>query len=476
MPRSAFSVILLILASGLWSLDAQTKERPAEGKPPDALRDLSTSLETLARRAGNAVVQIFSTGYAFSDEGDSGNASLLSRQRSSGSGVILSADGYIVTNAHVVQGGRRIRVQLPQSLDQPPGHSVLRPAGPILDAKTVGIDRESDLAVIKIGQTDLPFLRFGHSEDLRQGQIVLAMGNPLGLANSVSMGVVSSVARQLKPDDTMIYIQTDAPINPGNSGGPLLDTEGRVIGINTLILSQSGGSEGIGFAIPSNIVSNVVRQLQKDGHVHRGEIGVYAQTITPALATGLGLPRGWGALLGDVMPGGPADEAGLKIGDIALTLNDKVIENARQLEVNLYGRPIGDKVTLEVLRGDQKMRFDVAVIERDNDPQRFADLVKPEENIVSKLGIIGVEITAKIAEMVQDLRTPRGVIVAARAAGAPFFGAELHAGDVIYAVNGRPISSVASLRQALDDTKAGKPIILQIEREGRLKFLDLELE
>ena len=166
----------------------------------------------------------------------------------------------------------------------------------------------------------------------------------------------------------------------------------------------------------------------------------------------------------------------LKIGDIALTLNDKVIENARQLEVNLYGRPIGDKVTLEVLRGDQKMRFDVAVIERDNDPQRFADLVKPEENIVSKLGIIGVEITAKIAEMVQDLRTPRGVIVAARAAGAPFFGAELHAGDVIYAVNGRPISSVASLRQALDDTKAGKPIILQIEREGRLKFLDLELE
>jgi len=144
--------------------------------------------------------------------------------------------------------------------------------------------------------------------------------------------------------------------------------------------------------------------------------------------------------------------------------------------VNLYGRSIGDKVTLEVLRGDQKLRVDVAVLERDDDPQRFADLVKPEENIVPKLGIIGVEITAKIAEMVQDLRTPRGVIVAARAAGAPFFGAELHAGDVIYAVNGTPISSVASLRQALDDSKAGNPIILQIEREGRLRFLDLELE
>src|SRR5437773_1949999 len=147
MRRPVFSVILLILASGLWPLDAQTKERPAEVKP-DALRDLSTSLETLAQRAGNAVVQIFSTGYAFSDEGDSGKASLLSRQRSSGSGFILSADGYIVTNAHVVQGGRRIRVQLPQALDQPPSHSVLRPAGTILDAKIVGIDRESDLAVI----------------------------------------------------------------------------------------------------------------------------------------------------------------------------------------------------------------------------------------------------------------------------------------------------------------------------------------
>src|SRR6185503_10080895 len=178
-----------------------------------------------------------------------------------------------------------------------------------LDAKIVGIDRESDLAVIRIEKTDLPHLRFGDSEELRQGQLVLAFGNPLGLANSVTMGVVSSIARQLKPDDPMIYIQTDAPINPGNSGGPLLDTEGRVVGINTFILSQSGGSEGIGFAIPSSIVHTVVEQIRKDGHVHRGQIGIRAQSITPSLAAGLGLKRDWGVFLGDVDPEGPADAA-----------------------------------------------------------------------------------------------------------------------------------------------------------------------
>src|SRR5205807_7150910 len=176
-----------------------------------------------------------------------------------------------------------------------------------------------------------------------------AFGNPLGLEGSVSLGIVSSTARQIRPDDAMIYIQTDAPINPGNSGGPLVDSEGQVVGINTFILSQSGGSEGIGFAIPSNIVRNVIRQIKKDGHVHRGQIGLYAQTITPALASGLGLPQDWGVLVGDVTPHGPADTAGIKVGDIILSLNGKPMENARQLEVNVYRYPEDEKVSLEVL-------------------------------------------------------------------------------------------------------------------------------
>jgi serine protease Do len=472
--RFATRVLLLALAlSGL--VHGQTLEKTPETKPTDALHDLSAALQTLSQRTGRAVVEIFSTGFAISNEEESGNAALLSRQRSTGSGVIISADGYIVTNAHVVKGSRHIQVQVANSLERPVGHSVLQPMATKLDAKIVGVDRDSDLAVLKIERTGLPFLHFGDSEELRQGQLVLAFGNPLGLANSVTMGVVSSIARQIKPEDPMIYIQTDAPINPGNSGGPLLDADGRVVGINTFILTQSGGSEGIGFAIPSNIVRSVVQQIRKDGHVHRGQIGVYAQTITPSLATGLGLPRDWGVVLADVEPEGPADTAGLKVGDVVLSLNGRAMENSRQLQVNLYRKPLGEKVNIKVLRGDQELNFEVEVIEREDDPQRFADMVKPEENIIARLGILGIDINQKTAQMLPDLRKKYGVVVAARAAGSTYSTA-LDPGDVIYAVNGGVVTSVAALRQALDKLKPTDPTVLQIERDGRLMYLEMELE
>src|SRR6266851_9126444 len=438
----------------------QTLEKAPETKL-DALHELSGALQSLSQRTGRAVVEIFSTGFALSNDEESGNAALLSRQRSTGSGVIISADGYIVTNSHVVKGSRRIQVLVATSLERPVGHSMIKAMATRVDAKIVGIDRDSDLAVLKIDRTGLPFLHFGDSEELRQGQLVLAFGNPLGLANSVSMGVVSAMARQIKPDDPMIYIQTDAPINPGNSGGPLLDADGRVVGINTFILSQSGGSEGIGFAIPSNIVRNVVSQIRKDGHVHRGQIGVSVQTITPSLAAGLNLGRDWGVIVGDVAPEGPADEAGLKVGDVVVALNEKPIENARQLEVNLYRRPVGEKVKIEVLRDGQKLNFEVEVIERHDDPLRFADLVNPEHNVIARLGILGIEIDKQIAPMLPDLRIQYGVVVAARAAGSPYSTA-LDPGDIIHAVNGTPVTSVAALREVLDKLKSNDPIVLQI--------------
>jgi len=471
-----FATRALLVALTLTGLaSAQSLEKAPETKPPDALHDLSMALESLSQRTGRAVVEIFSTGFAISGEEESGNAALLSRQRSTGSGVIISPDGYIVTNAHVVKGSRRIQVQVANSLERPAGHSVIKPMATKLDAKIVGIDRDSDLAVLKIDRTDLPFLHFGDSEELRQGQLVLAFGNPLGLANSVTMGVVSSSARQIKPEDPMIYIQTDAPINPGNSGGPLLDADGRVMGINTFILTQSGGSEGIGFAIPSNIVRSVVDQIRKDGHVHRGQIGVYAQTITPPLAAGLGLSRDWGVVLADVEPEGPADAAGLKVGDVVLSLNGRAMENARQFQVNLYRRPVGEKVTIKALRGDQELTFEVEVIEREDDPLRFADMVKPEENVITRLGILGIDINQKTSQMLPDLRKKYGVVVAARAAGSAYSTA-LDPGDVIYAVNGGVVTSVAALRSALDKLKPTDPTVLQIERDGRLMYLDLEVE
>jgi len=465
-------VILLLFAGFAWS---QESEKAGETKP-DTLHDLSSALESLSQRAGRAVVQVFSTGFVLNDEDDSGDAAaLLTKQKSTGSGVILSSDGYIVTNAHVVKGGRQIEVQLAESFERSPGHAVTHPSGTKLEAKVVGVDRESDLALLKIERAGLPFLSFGNSSELHQGQLVLAFGNPLGLSNSVTMGVVSSTARQIKPDDPMLYIQTDAPINPGNSGGPLLDADGHVVGINTFILSQSGGSEGIGFAIPSNVVRSVVDQLRKEGHVHRGEIGVYAQTITPTLAAGLDLTRDWGVLLADVEPDSPAEKAGLQVGDIVLRVNNTVMESARQLEVNLYRKPVGEKVAVEVQRGSEKLTFNVQIIEREDDPQRFADMVNPDKNIVKRLGILCIDIDKKIAQMLPDLRKPYGVVVAARAAGSPY-ASELEPGDVIHAVNTEPISSVEALRSALDKRKPTDPIVLQIERDGRLMYLDLELE
>jgi serine protease Do len=457
---------------------AQKARQPVEksAEKIDALHDLSAQLETLSHRVSLAVVQIFSTGYVLNDERDSGsNAAIVTRQHATGSGVVVSADGYIVTNAHVVSNARKVRVRI---ANVAPGGSdgEIEPSGKMLEATVVGLDRETDLAVIRVDRNDLVPLPLGDSDSLHQGQLVMAFGNPLGLENSVSMGVVSSVARQIKPDDTMIYIQTDAPINPGNSGGPLVDADGRVMGLNTFILSQSGGSEGLGFAIPSNIIRNVYQQIRQEGHVHRSEIGVYAQTITPQMAAGLQLAQDWGVLLSDVEPGGPGDIAGLQPGDIVLSLNGKTEGNARQMEVDLYRYPVGAKVDLLVMRNGEKKALQVVTIERHGDPQRFADLVDPAKNLVSRLGILGIDIDQRVAALLPDLRKHYGVVVAARGGDSAYSGDNLQLGDVIYSINNAPVTDVATLREQLEKLKDSEAVVLQVERDGRLMYITLEIE
>ena len=447
--------------------------------PADGLHSLSDSVQALSHRVHGAVVQVFSTGYAIADEEEQAagtTAGLVTRQRSSGSGVLISADGYIVTNNHVVQNARRVRVQLGAS-DKPqdPLHPVDRQHGRLFEAKVIGTDRESDLAVLKIeSSAPLPTLKLADSEGLRQGELVLAFGNPLGLENSLSLGVVSSVGRQVKPDDPMTYIQTDAPINPGNSGGPLLNADGDVVGLNTFIFTQSGGSEGIGFAIPSNIVQNVYDQIRKDGHVHRGEIGVTAQSITPELAAGLELRQESGVILADVAPEGPADAGGLKPGDIVLSLNNKPMQNARQFQLELYRIPLHQTVDVQALRGTETITAQIQVAERENDPFRFLDLVKPETNQIPKLGIIGIAISKEMAGALPDTRKPYGVIVAARSGESEYSGqGGLKLGDVIYSMNNVPMATLDALRQAVDQLKPLDPVVLQIEREGKLMYLTL---
>jgi serine protease Do len=465
-------LISCLLAPGL---TAQEKAK----FPADGLHSLSDSVQALSTRVHGAVVQVFSTGYAIADEEEPGagtTAGLVTRQRSSGSGVLISADGYIITNNHVVQNARRVRVQLAASdKAQDPLHPVDRQRGRLFEAKVIGTDRESDLAVLKIeSSAPLPTLKLADSETLRQGELVLAFGNPLGLENSLSLGVVSSVGRQVKPDDPMTYIQTDAPINPGNSGGPLLNADGEVVGLNTFIFTQSGGSEGIGFAIPSNIVQNVYNQIRKDGHVHRGEIGVTAQSITPELAAGLELRRDSGVILADVAPEGPADAGGLKPGDIVLSLNNKPMQNARQFQLELYRIPLHQTVEVQALRDTEKITAQIQVAERENDPFRFLDLVKPETNQIPKLGIIGVAISKELAQALPDTRKPYGVVVAARSGESEYSGqGGLKLGDVIYSMNNVPMATLEALRQAVDQLKPLDPVVLQIEREGKLMYLTL---
>jgi serine protease Do len=477
LPLLTWLVVSAVLASGQKPPTAPAQTTEANKPPPVSLNELSQSLEGLVNRVRPAVVQIFSTGYVTADDSESSNtAALLSTQRSTGSGIILSDDGYIVTNAHVVRGARRIQVRL--SVPRTRGRNdTFEPEVKLLDAKLIGMDREMDVAVIKIDRKGLTHLQMGNSDAVRQGELVMAFGNPRGLEGSVSMGIVSSTAREIHPDDFLAYIQTDAPINPGNSGGPLIDSQGRVVGINTFILSQSGGSEGLGFAIPSNMVSTVYGQIRKEGHVHRGRIGIYVQTITPSLAEGLGLVRDWGVLVGDVVPEGPADRAGVKVGDLVETLNGRAMRNARQLESVIYRSPMKEQLTLQVLRGQAELTIDVPVSESVDDPQRFADMVNPEDNLVPKLGILAIGIDKDIGALLPSLRNSYGVVVAAGSSAKDFTtGTGLQPGDVIYSVNQAPIATVEALRKKVDEFKPGDTVVMQIERSGRLMFVTVDIE
>jgi serine protease Do len=273
----------------------------------------------------------------------------------------------------------------------------------------------------------------------------------------------------------MVFVQTDAPVNPGNSGGPLINVDGEVVGINTYILSVGGGNEGLGFAIPSAVVAFVYPQLKRYGHVHRGETGIGIQAITPILAAGLNLSTNWGVIVSDVVPGSPADSAGLKVKDIITSIDGKPVESLPSIGTRLSMRTGGEQVKLGVLRGSEKLSFDLLVVEVPHDFDRLTDLVDPDKNLVPKLGVVVVEIDSKIAAMLSGLRIPSGVIVAAKAA-ASSVDVSLATGDVIHAINGAPVDTIESLRTALDRLKPSASVVLQIEREGRLMFIAFQDE
>ncbi|MBC8164612.1 MAG: trypsin-like peptidase domain-containing protein [Bryobacteraceae bacterium] len=440
-----------------------------------SVRGLNEALAGVAATVTPAVAMVIAEGYQQMAGAPSGVVPFGLR-RAGGSGVIVSSNGYIVTNAHVVAGATRIQVQLSSNGAQA-GRSIVRPPGRALSARLVGLDAETDLALLKVEAEGLRFLEPADSDVVRQGHLVVAVGSPSGLESSMSMGVISAVARQLRADDRVIYLQTDAPINPGNSGGALVDIEGRLIGINTMILTQSGGSEGLGFAVPSNIVRFVIDQMQRSGFVLRGEIGVEAQTVTRGLAAALGLARDTGVILADVLPGGPADTAGLKTGDIVLSFNGKAMENARQFHVNLYGHSASSIVTLQILRGADTFEKKVVVFARSNSAERFVSHVNEHQHLVPRLSILALPMDRSVADILPGPpRRSAGILVARLAMTTNGPTGDLLPGDIIYEVNREAVSSLPELRAVMDRQEAGRPVTLQVERAGRIRYVEMQLD
>jgi serine protease Do len=459
-------------------------DKPAQEKQPKpdesatasaALLQINNAMEGLAAKVSPAVVQILVTGYGPLHEENRSQTALIVRQHAVGSGVIVDPDGYIMTNAHVVEGAQRIKVALPLPISDT-GRAVASGRRRIFEARLLGTHKETDLALLKIDEKDLPTLALLTQPRARVGQLVFAIGSPEGLQNSVTMGVVSAVARQADPQKPLTYIQTDAPINPGNSGGPLIDMNGSVLGINTFILSSGGGSEGLGFAIPARIVDLVYHSLRKYGHVHRVEIGATAQEITPTLADGLQLAQHWGVIVADVKPDGPAAAAGLQVQDIVLSADDRRIETLPQLSSSLYLHAIDQVLKLDILRGDQKKTLYIPAIEHRDQMDQLFDAANAEKDIVPRLGILALDLTPELRSRIGTLRIYSGVIVLGRAADLIMPDTGLQTGDVIHALNTTAIPDMATLRTAVLTLRPGDPVVIQVERSDGLMYLSFEME
>ena len=462
----------ILLLAGFLPIRSYAQTAPEHSA--EAMRLMSDSFESLARHVSPAVVEVLVTGFGSDDDNDK-NSGAVGRERSLGSGVIIDSSGYIVTNHHVVEGAERVRVMLNATVgNESQPFALLKPKGRVLNAQIVGVDKVIDIAVLKVEGTDLPTLQLAHYERLHQGQIVLAFGNPEGLQNSVSFGLVSSVLRQPDPDNPMVYIQTDAAINPGNSGGPLVDVEGNVVGINTFIYTKSGGNEGIGFAIPSGIVRYAYEQIRQFGRVKRRVIGADLQSVTPELSGALGLSQDWGVIVSDVYPEGPAEKAGLKIGDVVLGIDGRPVDSLPIFTLALYLMNKGTSAKLEILRGKEKLNLDVPVFEPKEDRARLGELSVPQRDVIPRLGIIGATITPEIAELLGELRIPSGVVVTGTIVDRLAVDSGLLVGDVIHSLNRTPITSVDGLRAAFSQLKPGEPGALQIERDGKLTYLTFE--
>jgi serine protease Do len=377
------------------------------------------------------------------------------RRQGTGSGFIIRKDGLILTNNHVVENAQEITVTLNDKQQY--------------KAKVLGRDAKTDLAVIKVDAKDsLPAAALGDSQALRVGDWVMAIGNPFGLSNTVTTGIVSAKGRTIGAGPYDDFIQTDASINPGNSGGPLFNMNGEVVGINTAIFSQGGGNIGIGFAIPANLVKNLLPELETKGTVTRGWLGVSVQPVTPDLSRALGLEKQRGALVGDVTAQGPADKAGIQRGDVIVGYDGKKVEESASLPGLVAGTPVGKKVPVELIREGKSKTVNVA-IGRLND-QTAA--VEPAQD-KAEWGLAMQNIKPEERRQM-GLSPNEGVLVQAVKPGSPAADAGVQAGDVILQVNQSTVNSVQAVRDQVAKAKSDKPLLLLLRRaDGSTSFAAL---
>ena len=379
------------------------------------------------------------------------------RSQGAGSGVIINEEGYIVTNHHVIDGADEIEVHLSDKRD--------------LKAKLVGTDAKTDIAVLKVEATDLPVLPLGNSDHVEIGDIVLAIGNPFGIGQTVTMGIVGATGRgNLGIEDYEDFIQTDAAINPGNSGGALVNVRGELVGINTAILARGGGgNQGVGFAVPVNLAHHVMTQLTERGHVVRGYLGVSIQNLNPKMAKAFDIAEARGAVVGGVQPDGPAADAGLKQGDVIVGMDGKQFADARELRLNIAAEPPGSTVNLAVIRSGDETTIPVTLGEfpDENRGPESSSNAQP-----SSMGLSIDELTPAVARQLELPAGATGVVVVNVKPGSPAAEAGLRRGDVIAEVARQPIAGVAEFKAAIQG--AGDSALLLIQRGENTFFVVLE--
>jgi serine protease Do len=373
-----------------------------------------------------------------------------------GSGFIISADGYVMTNAHVVAGADEVTVRMANSKQE---HK----------AKVIGTDERTDIALLKLDAKGLPTVKLGDSRRLEAGQWVAAIGSPFGFANTITAGIVSATGRSLPAESYVPFIQTDVAVNPGNSGGPLINLDGEVVGVNSMIYSGTGGYMGVSFAIPIELALDVTKQLQATGKVTRGRIGVAIQPVTKELAQAFGLKEPHGALVSTVEPGGPAEKAGLKTGDVILAYNGKPVTDADELPRVVAATKPGTSATMDVWRDGKRQSLQVTTAELKQEPTRTARAAPPKEK-----GEQSARLGVTVSELPPEQRKQLGVEYALVVEQVEKPGLPLRAGDVIVAVNSQRFSSIAEFEKLIA-SQQGQTAALLVKRGEASVYVPVEV-